>query len=523
MALSVGCAIVALAGCGSGGGTSSAGGSASSTTSSASAGTPVKGGDLVFANPQDAKSLDEANVFDNNSIWIIEQITQPLFIVTANGKGVQPLLASSYTISKDGKTYTIKLRQGVKFSDGTPMTSADVKFTLETTMAAKAGWGFIDTAIKSVAAPDPDTVVLTLKYAWAPMLADLALFANGIVPNNYGGKSHDAFYQAPVGTGPYKWDYWHKGSALKLVKNTDYWEPGKPYLNSVTWTYVPDDNTRELQVKAGQAQIDQYPAWSTVAGLKSTPGVTLSLFPSTETTYLGFNENVKPFQDVHVRRAISYAIDRTALVKAVLFGNGTAANSIFPPQVPYYDASSGGLQLDTTQAKAELAKSSVPHGFTTTLQVPSGNSEWSTDATIIQSELKPLGINVQIQQVDANTAHNNVQAQKYEMAFSLWTMDIPDPDELATFALDPNAGSKSFFTSYNNPAVVKAVHDAELTTAPSARQADYNTAQTESAQDAFLAFLYYSPYQYVETSNVHGFNVTPLGNYHMEDVWLSPS
>ncbi len=246
----------------------------------------------------------------------------------------------------------------------------------------------------------------------------------------------------------------------------------------MTWTYVPDDNTRELQVKGGQAQIDQYPAWSTVSALKSTPGVTLSLFPSTETTYLGFNENVKPFQDVHVRRAISYAIDRSALVKAVLFGNGQAANSIFPPQVPYYDASSGGLQFDTAQAKAELAKSSVPHGFTTTLQVPSGNSDSSTNATIIQSELKPLGINVQIQQIDANTAHNNVQAEKYEMAFSLWTMDIPDPDELATFALDPNAGSKSFFTNYNNPAVVKAVHAAELTTAPAARQTDYNTAQT---------------------------------------------
>src|SRR5690349_21839210 len=147
MALSIGCAVVALAGCGSGG-TSSAGGSAgSSSNNSASAGTPVKGGDLIFANPQDAKSMDEANVFDNNSIWIIEQITQPLFTVTANGKGVQPLLATSYTISKDGKTYTIKLRQGVKFSNGTPMTSADVKFTLEQTMAASAGWGYIDSEI----------------------------------------------------------------------------------------------------------------------------------------------------------------------------------------------------------------------------------------------------------------------------------------------------------------------------------------------------------------------------------------
>ncbi len=258
-------------------------------------------------------------------------------------------------------------------------------------------------------------MVVNLKYKWAPILADLALFANGVVPDNYGGKTASAFYQAPIGTGPFKFDYWHKGSALKLIKNTDYWQPGKPYLDSVTWTDVPDDNTRQLQVTSGQAQIDQYPAWSTVATLKSTPNVTLSLFPSTETTYLAFNENVAPFQDVNVRRAISYAIDRSALVKAVLFGNGQSANSIFPPQLSYYDSNSGGLQYSLADAKAALAKSSVPKGFTTTLLLPSGNSDYATIATIVQSELKPLGINVQIQQQDPNTANENFQSGKYDM------------------------------------------------------------------------------------------------------------
>jgi peptide/nickel transport system substrate-binding protein len=518
MALTVGCALLALAGCGSTA-SSSAGGTSSS---SANAGTPVTGGNLVFANPQDAQSLDESTVFDNNSIWIIEQITQPLFTVTSNGKGVMPWLATGYTISKNQLAYTISLRKGVKFSNGTPMTSKDVQFSLEQTMAASQGWGYIDSAIKSVDAPTPDTVVINLKYKWAPLLADLALFANGVVPDNYGGKTATAFYQAPIGTGPFKFDFWHKGSALKLVKNTDYWQPGKPYLDSVTWTDVPNDNTRQLQVTSGQAQIDQFPAWSTVSALKSTPNVTLSLFPSTETTYLAFNEHVKPFQDVNVRRAISYAIDRSALVKAVLFGNGQPANSIFPPQLAYYDSNSGGLQYSMADAKAALAKSGVPKGFTTTLLLPSGNSDYSTIATIVQSELKPLGINVKIEQQDPNTENENFQSGKYDMSFSLWTMDIPDPDELATFGLDPTSGSKSFFTFYDNPSVVKAVHAAEVTTNTAARQADYNTAQTQAAQDAFMAFLYYSPYAYVESSNVHGFQVTPLANYHMEDVWLSP-
>ena len=114
---------------------------------------------------------------------------------------------------------------------------------------------------------------------------------------------------------------------------------------------MPNDNTRELQLKGGQAQIDQTPAWSTVSSLKSTPGVNMYLFNSTQTNYLAFNENVKPFQDVHVRRAISLAINRNALVKAVLFGNGKPANSLFPPQVPYYDPNTPGLQFNMAQAK----------------------------------------------------------------------------------------------------------------------------------------------------------------------------
>lgn len=510
-------ALAALAGCGG----SSGSGSGSGSGSSAAAGTPVKGGDLVIARTADSQSMNATTVFDNESIWIFEQIFQTLYTVTPNGKGVQPELATSYKVSADKKTYTFTLRQGVKFSTGQPMTSADVKFSLDQARAAAKGWGYIDTAIKSVDAPTPSTVVVNLKYPWAPLLADLSLFSNGIVPANYGGKSETDFYNAPVGTGPFKWAFWHKGSAIKLVRNTNYWEKGKPYLNSVTWTDTPSDNTRELQLKGGQAQIDEFPAWSTVASLKTTPNVTMNLFNSTRTDYLAFNETSKPFQDVHVRRAISLAINRAALVKAVLFGNGKPANSIFPPQVPYYQAATQGLQFDLAAAKQEMAKSSVPKGFSTTILVSSGFSDDLTIATILQSELKPLGINLKIQQLDPNTANTNQQNLKYDMTLTYWTMDIPDPDELATFAVDPNSGAKSFFTAYNNKTVVKATHDAEQTLATSARQDLYNTVQSDSANDAFMAFLYYSPYAYATSSSVHGFYVTPLGNYHMENVWMS--
>lgn len=511
-----GSVLALLAACGGSGASSSSG-----SGSPASAGSPVQGGNLIFANPQDIQSMNQTNVFDNNSIWVIEQITQPLYTVTSNGKGVQPWLATGYTESADKLTYTFALRSGVKFSTGQPMTSADVKFSLEQTMAAAAGWGYIDAAITSVAAPDPSHVTIHLKYPWAPLLADLSLFANGIVPDNYGGKSAAQFWQAPIGTGPFKFDYWHKGQGVKLVRNTYYWQKGKPYLDSVTWTDVPSDNTRQLQIKGGQAQIDQFPSWSTVASLKSTPGVAMTLFPSTQTNYLTFNEQVKPFQDVHVRQAISLALNRSSIINAVLFGNGQPANSLFPPQVPYYDSSTPGLQYNLTAAKQQMAQSSVPHGFSTTLLLPSGNSDYATIAAIAQSDLKPLGITVNVQTLDPNTANTNFQSLKYDMYLSLWTMDIPDPDELATFGLNPTSGAHSFFTAYNNPTVVQDVKKAEQDQVPSERQALYNTIQTDAANDAFMAFLYYSPYPYVTTSNVHGFFVTPLGNYHMENVWVS--
>jgi peptide/nickel transport system substrate-binding protein len=509
-------AVILMAGCGSSGGS---GGSSGGTGGSASG--PVHGGNLTFAAVQDAQSMNATTVFDNNSIWIFEQIFQTLYTVTNDGKTVIPQLATSYKVSADKKTYTFTLRHGVKFSTGKPMTSADVKFSLDQNTKASQGWGFINTAIKSVSAPSPDTVAVHLKYPWAPLLADLSIFANGIVPANYGGETEAQFYTHPVGTGPFKWDYWHKGSALRLVRNPLYWEKGKPYLNSITWTDVPNDNTRQLQLKGGQAQIDQFPAWSTVASLKAAQGVNMHLFNSTQTNYMAFNELRKPFQDVHVRRAISLAINRNALVKAVLFGNGKPANSLFPPQVPFYQAATPGLQYNLAAAKQEMAKSSVPHGFSTTIVIPAGNSDYLTISTIVQSELKPLGIKVKIQQLDPNTENTQTQSLKYDTTLTLWTMDIADPDELATFAVDPKSGAKSFFTTYNNPQVIKQTHAAQRTLSTAQRQQYYNFVQSQSAKDAFMAFLYYSPYPYATTTNVHGFFVTPLGNMHMENVWLS--
>ena len=190
-------AVVALAaGCGGLSGGSSGG-------SSGASGAPQHGGSIVVDWSAEAQSMDKENVFDNQSIWILEQIMEPLYTVAPNGKGVVPYLATSYTVSPDKKTYTFHLRPGVKFSNGKPVTSADVKFSIDQTRKAAQGWAFLDTSIKDIEAPNPETVVIHNKYPWAPFLADIALFANGVIPDNYGGETAKQFYTHPIGTGPF--------------------------------------------------------------------------------------------------------------------------------------------------------------------------------------------------------------------------------------------------------------------------------------------------------------------------------
>ncbi|MEU7880198.1 ABC transporter substrate-binding protein [Microbispora bryophytorum] len=503
-----------LAACGSSSDTSTG------TSSGASSGAAKKGGDLVIVRDHDAVNMDKTMVFSNASIWTYAQIYEPLVAMTEDGLGVRPWLAESYEMSPDNKSCTLKLRKDVKFHNGQAMTSADVKFSLDESSKTKGGWEFINSAIKEVTTPDDYTVVVTTKYPWAPLLADLSCPNNGIIPKDYAGKTKDEFYANPIGTGPFVWGTWQKGSALTLKKNPSYWQSGKPYLDSVTWKVVADSNARAIQLQGGQAHINESPPFSSLAQLKSTPNVKVDLFPSTRTDYIMMNQHKKPYDDVHVRRAISYAIDREALVKTILFGNGTVANSFLMPSTPFYDKNCPGIQYDMNKAKQEMAQSSVPKGFTTTWLAMSGDAVDAAIAQVLQASLKELGITMNIQNVDPSAQHDMTGKLDYEIAHSYWTMDLADPDELAQFALDPTSGGHSFDTGFNDPEIMDLVHQAQKEFDKTKRQALYSQLQAKAAESAFLAFLFYTPFPYATASDVKGFKVLPTGSYHMEDVSL---
>ncbi|MGC1238437.1 MAG: ABC transporter substrate-binding protein, partial [Acidimicrobiales bacterium] len=163
-----------------------------------------RGGTLVFDRTADIVTLDPTQAVDNETIWADECIYETLYKPNQNGTALVPDMATSYTLSKNHLVWTFNLRHGVDFSNGQEMTSADVKFSI-LRVAAKASnpWTFINSDIKSITTPSKFQVVITTKSPWAPMQADTALFANGIIPNNYAGESPSVFWQHPIGTGAF--------------------------------------------------------------------------------------------------------------------------------------------------------------------------------------------------------------------------------------------------------------------------------------------------------------------------------
>jgi peptide/nickel transport system substrate-binding protein len=481
-----------------------------------------RGGTLVFDRTGDILTLDPTQAVENESIWADECIYEGLYQATKNGKELVPDMATTYSLSKNNLSWTFNLRHGVEFSNGQEMTSADVKFSiLRVSAKASNPWVFINADIKSITTPSKFQVVITTKTPWAPLLAVTALFANGIIPDNYAGESPSVFWQHPIATGPFMVKTWLKGDELELVRNPHYWQHGKPYLNGVDFVSVPDDNTRLLQLQSGVAQIEEYPPWSQVDELSSMAGITMGLFPSSWVQFLSFNEQIKYFKDVHVRLAISYAIDRAAIVKAVLYGHGTVANSLVSSAMWDYDPSTPGAQYNPAKAKKEMAESAYPKGFTTKVLVGAGDQNELTMGEIIQSELAPLGIHVTLQEVSGSAESTDIETGQYQMSVPYYTTDIIDPDELMAFLASGTAGEEAGFTWYNNATVDNLVAEAEHVSSVPERKKLYDEAQVILAQDPPDAYLFYEPYAYAYSNKVHGFYPYPTGNYHLENVWIS--
>jgi peptide/nickel transport system substrate-binding protein len=472
---------------------------------------------FVLANAVKVDTLDPAQNSVNESIWLTQNIYSRLVQPNATGTALLPDLARSWKITNGGKTYTFNLR-AAKFSDGSPLTAQDAAFSILRAKALKGGWGFLLDAVKSVTAPDAHTVAIQLTRPHAPLLADLAMYAFAVIPQQQVKAQGDAFFNKPVGSGPFMVTSLKKDQELDLAVNPN-WYGKKPTIKNVQVQIVPNDNSRVLLLQSKKVDAIENPPGNLINQIGKFPGLQSDLFPSTRVDFIQLDEHFAPFKDRNVRMALNYGIDRDAIVKLAYSGHATPGSSYMPYKMLFWNPLKP-YKYDLAKAKAFLAKSKYPNGFKTFLIEVSNDVAGNSTAVVIKSELAKLNISVDIRTYELLTAYAKEDGGHSQMGQRYWTNDIIDPDEVTTFAVDPKGGANAFNTYWGNAKATSLVHKARAELNPARRAAMYRQVQKIVYDESPFLVIDYSPYRYAQGKWVHGFHVNPLGAYNLSLLGL---
>jgi peptide/nickel transport system substrate-binding protein len=476
-------------------------------------------GTLKIAREQDNTTFDPILTIQNSDIWVMDNMNANLVRVTKDGVGLEPDLAEKWTLAPDNVTYTFTLRDGLKFSDGSPLRASDVKFSLERLRDTKESvMKDMYKVITKIDTPDDKTVVITTDKPSAPLLSTLAMFAAAVVPESVVKAEGEEFATKPIGAGAFTLKNWAHGDKVELVKNPNYWEASRVKLDGVEWYYVPDDNTRMLKLKASEVDAAIFVPFNMMAELAKDPNIEVHPDPSSREDFLTINQARKPFDDVKVRTAICQAIDREAIVKAVLFGNGKVANSFIPAGALYYNPDNPTCKYDPDAAKKLLADAGQSN-LSFKLLINAGDSVNDQISVLIKNDLAKVGVNIDIEKQEAGQQWDTAVAGEYDATIFYWTNDIIDPDEKATFSLaGKDDVNRSFFTNYNNPRVIELISQGRAEMDPAKRTAIYNEIQKTASEEINWIDLYYSPFRNASRKNVKGFYQNPTGRFMLEDA-----
>jgi peptide/nickel transport system substrate-binding protein len=501
---------------------------ASSDTGPTASGTdqqPVTGGTLTFARSLDAEAgLNPINAPNNGSIFTIQQIFDQL--VEVNGSELEPGLAKSWDTSDDGKEWTFHLRDA-KFSNGDPVTADDVVFSLERFADPKinVNYATLGASIDKVEAVDDDTVKVTLNRVDGAFLDNIAMFAAAIVPKKIVEDEGDkAFANDPVGSGPFMVKEYKRGQETILVRNPNYWRPGQPYLDEIDFEFVPDANTRTLELRSGEVDVADAIPYNQVESLQNADGINVEVADSLKWDSIFLNTKQPPLDEVEVRQALAYATPTDQILDAVLFGNGQVSNSQIP-RVKYWDDSVQAIPYDIDKAKELLGQSSVPDGFDLTLQIASGDAVEKQTAEIIKQEWAKIGVNVTIDPGDFGTIFGDWLSGKGGEAATFpgdaLSSDTLSDDEIAALRFDPAAGLNSLGTFYDNQKVIDLLSDASGTLDEDQRQKDFSEIQRIGQEDLPSIPLFFSKSVTGYQDTVQGFQTYPIGWWPLREVWIS--
>lgn len=456
---------------------SNSGGSGNSTASVPSAtvaeectGTPTSGGTLTVAVQNQTLSLSPYHTpggFGDGEAQ--SQILQGLVAMDPTGKteDIVPAIADEWSVSDDQLTYSFHLRPGVTFSNGQPVTPEDVKYSLDTWAdPEKNDWAAFATGYESTTVVDDENLEINLSEPTGGFLYSLAMASAVITPADLVKSQGDDFWKKPIGTGPFELDSWSRGSSITFVKNPNYWGD-EPRLDKVVFNFITDDNARVLALTNAQADVIDSLPFSQVSSVQQRDEVSVVPYKIPSWVLLSLNHKKEPFQDLNVRQALNYAVDREAINEKVYAGLGTIPNSILPQL--RYDASPDELpppDYDPEKAKELMAESAFPNGFEATLEYPSGNPAFESLALTLQGQWAQIGVKLTLRAEDQATLSKNFTGGTYDIMFpyALAVSDVPVPDEFAAFYAVPGT-TNGFFSWWEDPKiasmVVKFLHAAE--------------------------------------------------------------
>ncbi|MBD2100836.1 ABC transporter substrate-binding protein [Leptolyngbya sp. FACHB-261] len=483
---------------------------------------------LVFGRGSDSPSLDPANASDFESFIVTRNLYETLVALKDGTTDIEPELAESWQISPDGKTYSFKLRQGVKFHDGTDLNADAVVTNYERWLNKEGGGtydyfqtvfgGFAgepDLLTQSVKAVDPYTVEFQLKRPFGPFLGALSLPAFGIVSPK-ALVSGQSINDKPVGTGPFRFKQWLRNETITLEKFPEYWRQGEPRVAQLIYQVVPEDQARLTALNTQQIDLMDGLNPDQLSQVQGQDQLQVFKRPSFSIGYLGFNVTKPPFDKVQVRQAISYAVNKQAVVQAFYAGNAQAAINPMPPSIPGYANQIQDYDYNPDKAKQLLTEAGLPNGFDTEIWISSKGSKILPKADrmaeAFQQDLAKVGIRAKIVDSEWATFLADTRAGKQQMFLLGWSGDYADAESfLGPLFNGRNIPGNNRFR-YNNPRVNKLLDDALVLTDEAERRALYVQAQEILKQDAPLVPLVHVSLLLAGSKDVQGYKPSPVGS-----------
>ncbi len=485
--------------------------------------------DVVFAVASTFTTTDPYDANDTLSQAMAKSFYEGLFGFDRNMK-LKPVLAESYEASKDGLTYTIKLRHGVKFHDGTDFDAEAVKanFDRVTNPDNKLKRYGLYSIIAKTEVIDPYTVKITLKEPFSAFINDLA-HPSGVMISpaalKQWGSKDIAFH--PVGTGPFKFVEWKSTDYLKVAKNENYWRKGYPKVDTITWKPVVDNNSRAALMQTGEAHFTFPVPYELADVLKSKPNLELVAAPSIVLRYLSMNVQQKPFDNPKVRQAIAYAINKQALAKVAFNGYAVPADGVVPAAVEY-SVKLGPWPYDLAKAKQLMKEAGYSNGFETELWSAYNHSTAQKVSQFLQQQLAQIGIKAKItlletgQRVEKVESWQDAKAAPVRLYYVGWSSSTGEADwALRPLLFGDSWPPKLFNTAYYKNDKVDADIKGALATTDKAQKAKlYRDAQQTIWNDAPWAPLVTEKLLSAHSKKLSGVYVMPDASFEFSEVDL---